>query len=215
MKQPCWIRRRKLSPSILLVIFLSLWLSACSLPGNEIRPDTYDFGLLPQSLDDTQTNKNAYKTNLVISVADVQAPRRLETLLLYYRLLYADAQAPKPYANSRWIMPPPQLVSQRLRNRLSRDFIVPPVNDVNADVLLRIDLETFDHVFETPESSQGVVRLRASLIRDRHLIAQQLFYNAQPAQTTNAAGGVRALTQATDFALNAVAEWVKMQSTKL
>ncbi|NOT67163.1 MAG: hypothetical protein HOP04_02330 [Methylophilaceae bacterium] len=193
------------------IIILGAFISSCSLPGAKERPDTYDFGLPPAtvaSVTNVQQVITPVNSRLVLAVADVQAPRRLETLLLHYRLAYADAQAPKPYANSRWSMPPTQLVTQRLRSRLAQDASVLPINDAAAELSLRVELESFDQVFDTPNSSRGVVRLRATLLRDRRFVAQQLFSSEQPAKTADAIGGVYALTQATDSALEAVAQWV-------
>jgi cholesterol transport system auxiliary component len=215
LKKQGEIYRAIYHPFNILIAVLGVFLSGCAMPGSAVRPDTYDFGLSPELVSDSQQTMKPVKTKLLLAVADVQAPRRLETLLVHYRLSYADAQATKPYANSRWSMPPAQLVAQRLRNRLAQDANVLPVNEVAADLLLRVELETFDQIFDAPNSSKGVVRLRASLIRDRHLIAQQAFSSEQPANSADAAGGVRALTQATDMALNAVAEWVKVYNSNL
>jgi len=57
------------------------------------------------------------------------------------------------------------------------------------------------------------VRLRATLVdagggRDR-LAAQQRFTVQRPAPTADAAGGVRALTAATDAAAQDVAAWIQ------
>lgn len=199
---------------VLSAILLAMLMNGCAVPGPTQRPDTYDFGLPPATLADSQSAIKPVNSKLILAVADVQAPRRLESLYLYYRLAYTDVQASKPYANSRWAMPPPQLITSRLKDRLAQDANVLSSNDVAADMSLRLELETFDQIFDTPASSKGVVRLRASLLHDRKLVAQQLFSSEQPAKTADAVGGVHALTLATDTVLNEVAAWVNANKTQ-
>lgn len=180
---------------------LALLLAGCIVPEPGVRPGTYDFG---------QMEAPAATPGLpVLAISDVQAPRHLHSTLVYYRLAYSDAQMPKPYADSRWAMPPPQLVAQRLKNRLARHAAVLSSADAHADLRLLVELEQFDQVFDSPEQSRGVVVLRASLIRNQKLLAQQSFSADKPALSADGPGGVHALTQATDAALNQLADWVQ------
>jgi len=186
------------------MLAVSLLLAGCIVPEAGVRPGTYDFGPLPAVLLGTE------QTNLpTLTIADVQAPRHMETTYVFYRLAYSDAQAPKPYADSRWAMPPAQLIAQRLRSRLSQNAFVLNAGEVRADLLLKVELEQFDQVFDAPEASRGVVRLRASLIRDRTVVAQQTFTVDRAAASADAVGGVHALTQATDAVLDALAGWLQ------
>lgn len=191
-------------------IAMGMLLTGCIVPEAGVRPHTYDFGHPPTR------DARAESTPLpVLTVSEVRAPRYLESTYVYYRLAYADAQAPKPYAESRWAMPPSQLLTQRLKARLSQTANILSPGDARADLALRVELETFDHVFDTPQASRGVVRLRASLIRDRRFIAQQTFNIEQSAASPDAAGGVHALTQATDKALDALSAWVEANGAPL
>lgn len=186
---------------------LVLLLAGCIGPQAGVRPATYDFGQSP-----AVASKAESSTVPVLTISDVRAPRHLESTYIYYRLAFADDQALKPYADSRWVMPPSQLMGQRLRNRLSQGVHVLGFGDARNDLALRVELEQFDQVFDTQHASRAIVRLRASLVRDRRLVAQQTFAAERPATSADAAGGVHALTQATDAALDALAAWVEEHS---
>ena len=59
-----------------------------------------------------------------------------------------------------------------------------------------------------------MVRLRASLIRNRAVVAQQTFATEQAAATPNAEGGVRALIAASDDAGNKLIDWLAVNMKK-
>ncbi|OXH83642.1 ABC transporter, partial [Burkholderia multivorans] len=54
-----------------------------------------------------------------LKVLDVSAPEAFDSDKFVYRLAYADAQRMAVYRDSRWIAPPAQLLTQRLRGALS------------------------------------------------------------------------------------------------
>lgn len=190
-------------------IALVVLLAGCIVPEPGVRPTAYDFGQLPAPAPGAEA-----ATMPVLEIAEVRAPRHLESTYVYYRLVFSDAQAPRPYVDSRWTMPPSQLIAQRLKSRLSQGAYVLGPEDAHADLELAVELEQFDQVFDTHDASRGVVRLRASLIRDRRLVAQQSFAVERPAASADAAGGVHALTQATDAALESLAIWLEAHSGK-
>jgi cholesterol transport system auxiliary component len=63
-------------------------------------------------------------------------------------------------------------------------------------------------VFDAADKSRAVVRLRASLIRNRGVVAQQAFSMEKASATPNAEGGVRALIAASDEAGNRLIDWL-------
>ena len=67
---------------------------------------------------------------------------------------------------------------------------------------LRVSLEEFSQYFESPTSSVGLVRLRATLIRSApggdRVLAQRTFTAQRPAPSADAPGGVKALAAASD-----------------
>jgi cholesterol transport system auxiliary component len=90
---------------------------------------------------------------------------------------------------------------------LARRGAAPPV--------LRVELEEFSQLFDAPNDSKGVLRLRCTLLENtaggERLVAQRSFEVQRPAPSADAAGGVRALTAATDAAAQDIARWLQQQ----
>ena len=183
-------------------------LAGCSaLPEKPVRPAVYDFG-------PGLAVKPAPAENLPpLLLADIDAPAAVDGTAVLFRLAYADVQQLRPYAQARWSMPPAQLVRQRLRDQLSQQRMVLNPAEGPAAFILRLELEEFTQVFEAPDRSVGLVRLRATLLEStggrERLVAQRRFTVERPAPSPDAAGGVRALTAATDAAVDEIAQWLK------
>ncbi len=68
-------------------------------------------------------------------------------------------------------------------------------------------------MFAAPDSSAGLIRLRATLLEDtpagEQLLAQRVVVVQRPAPTADAPGGVRALAAATDAAVEEIAQWLQ------
>jgi cholesterol transport system auxiliary component len=81
---------------------------------------------------------------------------------------------------------------------------------VRADYILRIGLEEFSQVFDTPDQSRVVVRLRASLVSrgGRQLLSQRNFSIDQETTQPDATGAVHALTVAVDRLAGELTEWI-------
>ena len=145
--------------------FLSILLiGGCSaLPDKPVRPAVYDFGpgLVPKATPAPAASGVALSPLLL---ADIEAPATVDGTAVLYRLAYADVQQLRPYAQARWSMPPAQLVRQRLRDQLSQQRVVLNPAEGPAGWILRLELEEFTQVFETPDRSAGLVRLRAPLL---------------------------------------------------
>ncbi len=83
-----------------------------------------------------------------------------------------------------------------------------PADGLRTGYTLRLELEEFSQVFDTAEKSRAVLRLRASLMRQRDIVAQQSFNVERTAATPNARGGVRALIAASDDAGEKLVGWL-------
>mgnify|MGYP001573903324 CR=1 FL=1 len=188
-----------------LLLSLAL-LAACAIaPQSSDAIASYDFGL-PRSDKDASPR---LRHDLV--VAAVTAPAWMDNSGIHYRLAYQDAARPQAYARSRWVMPPAALLGQRLRASIARAntaAVFVPANGVRADYTLRLELEEFSQVFDQADRSRAVVRLRASLIRNRGIVAQHSFGTEQAATMPNAEGGVRSLIAASDAAGNLLIDWL-------
>lgn len=198
---------RARGPALAGSLLLAAALGGCALPAKPQRPALYDFGPGPLS---APAPAPAEKPALVL--AEVEAPAALDSGALLYRLAYADAQQLRPYAQARWTMPPAQLLRQRLREALSRQRPVLNAGEGGASLLLRVELDEFSQLFDAPERSMGLVRLRASLVDmaagREQLLAQKTVVAQRPAASADAPGGVRALTEASDAAVDELVRWL-------
>ena len=188
-----------------LLLSLAL-LAGCAL-GPQAREGmaNYDFGL-PRS--DREANPRLQQD---LVVAEVTAPAWMDNSGIYYRLAYQDATRPRAYALSHWVMSPAALLGQRLRAsiaRASKGGVFTPADGVRAGYTLRLELEEFSQVFDAADRSRALLRLRASLMRQRDLVAQQGFNLEHAAATPNAEGGVRALIAASDAAGEKLVDWL-------
>jgi cholesterol transport system auxiliary component len=196
---------------------LGALLAACAGIVDKPVPRTlYDFG---PGLSTPAPARQGSLPPVVLS--DIDAAGALDGTAVLYRLGYADANQLRPYAQARWSAPPPQLVRQRLRELLGRDRVV--LNPGESAALareggslprvLRIELEEFSHLFESPAQSVGLLRMRVTLMENtaggEKLLAQRSVVVRRPAATADAPGGVRALAAATDAAAEDIGQWLQ------
>lgn len=191
-----------------LALLFMMLLAGCSTPRPEAAVKVYDFG--PAPLQAPAAGSQPGLSTLVLF--EPQVSPALEGNAVLYRLAYADAQQLKPYALTRWIMPPAQLISQRLRQQLAGQRAVVAPGEVSAQLSLRLVLEEFSQVFDSPVDSHGLLRLRATLTKrngsSETLLAQRSFVVQKPAPTPDAQGAVRALTVASDQAVAQLTAWL-------
>ena len=171
-----------------------------ALPERAAAPQRYDFGppAAPAAV-------AAQRPPLGLRV---QASPALEGTAMLYRLAYADAQQLRAYTQSRWAMAPAELIAQRLRGGLGRDYTLPPEGE-GASRVLHVTIEEFSQVYTAPEQSHGLLRLRVSLLQDGRLLAQRELQLQQPAVRADAAAGVRALGASTDEAVTELVRWLQ------
>ncbi len=194
---------------IIPIAFLVLACAGCTLVGAGIAktdlPSLYDFGPLH-----TPADTKAATSLPPLGVAEVNTPAWLDSPMMYYRLSYANVQQPRPYAGSRWVMPPGQLFGQRLKARIAQaGGVVLGATDGAANVpVLHIDADEFAQSFDSPTQSKATLSLRASLFNGRSLVAQKTFTQQAPAPSADAAGGARALSAAADAAIADMMNWL-------
>jgi cholesterol transport system auxiliary component len=188
-------------------------LGACSvLPDKPVRSVVYDFGPGART-----TPAAASVGHPAIWLGEVDAASALDNTAVLYRLAYTDARLLQPYAQARWTMPPAQLLRLRLRQTLAqqqpvlRDGEAPQAGS-GAMRLLQLELDEFSQVFDAPDASVGLVRVHATVVSSGagggRLLAQRSFVAQRPAPSPDAAGGVQALTAATDGVLAEITQWL-------
>lgn len=203
-------------PLHLVAPVFALLLAGCgALPDKPQRAALYDFG---PGLNPLQTATSTVMPP--ISLPEIEANTRLDGTQLSYRLGYADANELKPYGQSRWSLAPAQLLRHRLRDALaarrtvlgSEESATIARRDGKVPDTLRVSLDEFSQYFESPASSVGLVRLRATLVQSTaggdRVLGQRSFTAQRPAPSGDAAGGVRALAAASDAAIAEMVAWI-------
>lgn len=194
----------KLRKRWLLPILLCAGLAACSLQRPHLSTSSlYDLG-------PARAASGRMPPAVKVSVAEVDTAAWLDNPAMFYRLLYANDQKPRAYSQNRWVMPPGHLLGQRLKARIAQaGGIAASAADAPANLsLLRVEADDFSHVFDTPDKSRGVIALRASVFDGRKLIAQKSFHAQVPAPGNDAAGGARALANASDAVIDDIIAWL-------
>lgn len=208
------------SSRLLACLALAATLAGCSgLPDKPTRALMYDFG--PGPLVTQATTRQAPLAPIAIDDITTYGGA-IENMSVLYRLAYADEQQLRPYSQARWSMPPAQLVRQRLRDQLGQRRTVFDAGDGAAlnrsqnavlPMVLKIELQEFSQLFTAPETSVGLVRMRVSLIdvtpAGEKLLAQRNVIAQRPAPSADAPGGVRALTAATNAAIEEIDQWLQ------
>lgn len=212
--QPC---------ALALALALALAAGGCSVIDKPTRAALFDFGPgAPAAAAPAPASALP-----PLAIADIATPGGLlENQAVLYRLGYVDAQQLRPYAQARWTMPPAQLIRQRLRERLGGQRVVLNAREgvalnrsqnVNLP-MLRLELEEFSQLFTAPDASVGLVRLQATLVQitpaGERLVGQRSLTVQRPAPSLDAAGGVRALTQATDAAIDELDQWLRQMPAR-
>ena len=210
------------------MLFGAFSLSGCSaLPDKPVRASLYDFG--PGSL--TAQPATGQVALPALAIDDISTSGgAIDNQAVLYRLTYQNAQELRPYTFARWAAPPAQLVRQRLREQLGQRRSIFEARgglalnrSQNAEskvlpLLLRLDLEEFSQVFTAADASVGLIRLRATLIEQavsgEKLVAQRSIVVQRPAPSADAQGGVKALTQATDAAIEEIDLWLQQNTRR-
>lgn len=197
---------------------LVLAMAGCAsvVPDKPVRATAYDFG--PGA---SAPSAAAGSPLAAIVLADIDTTSAFDGSAMLFRLGYADAHQLLPYAHARWTAAPPQLIRQRLRQQLGQARPVLDLAESAALVrsggamprVLRIELEEFSQVFDSPTQSWGLLRLRASLFENEaageRLLGQRNVVKRESAPSADAAGGVRALAAATDAAAAEIGQWLQ------
>ena len=201
-----------------LLVAAALLVGGCTaLPEKPARALVYDFG--PGALVSAEATAPSLPA---VVLADVEAAGAFDGTAILYRLAFANAQQLMPYAQARWSMPPAQLIRQRLQDTLGQKRVVSSpsegvaaavgVGPARSVVALRVEIEEFTQYFEAADRSFGLLRLRATASSvgaagDR-LLGQRTLVVRRPAPTADAAGGVRALTEAATAAAQELESWL-------
>ncbi|MGB7815643.1 MAG: hypothetical protein WBL28_04745 [Methylotenera sp.] len=181
---------------LLILLFITL-LGGCVANKSRPSPAVYDFGLAAASANEPQT-----ATQFLIE--DISAPESFNNNRIRYRLNYENAARVYSYTESRWLAPPAELLTHRLRMLVN-------ATSGAQNCTLKIQLATFDHVFDSPDASKGVIILFAELVntKTRKSVMSQRIEESVVASSQDAKGGIAALKSAGDKALINTLAWGK------
>lgn len=232
---PCPIKkiagsaRQSSARTVFCLISVLVLAAGCSVVDKPTRATLYDFG--PGALSTQAGASPSAGASLPalppLAIADISSSGGpLDNQAVLYRLAYTDAQQLRPYSQARWSMPPAQLLRQRLRERMSERRVVLTAREgvalnrsQNASLpMLRLELEEFSQLFSAPDASVGLLRLHTTLVEitpaGERLIAQRNLVVQRPAPSADAPGGVRALTAATDAAIDELDQWLQQMPAR-
>jgi cholesterol transport system auxiliary component len=188
------------------VALIALCAAACVT--HREPPIRYDLGASAAYVDPDP------RLNATIAIAPIQAPSWLSTTALLYRLDYDTPAHSSAYARSEWTAPPSELLTQRLQERLSAandGFTLDRLPRQTDGYQLRVTLEDFIQVLQSPHESRCLVTLDAMLIhRGDQVLGQRTFRTSALAPTADARGAVAGFINATDSNLAQIVAWVGM-----
>ncbi|MBC7779823.1 MAG: membrane integrity-associated transporter subunit PqiC [Proteobacteria bacterium] len=200
------MRRTFLQRSALGGVFVAL--GGCGLGPTPRPPSTiHDFGIAPAPIDQPA------RIRASLAVPDAIAPGWLDSNSIIYRFAYVDGGQPRVYSRSRWAGTPPEMITARLRARVAavaQPGLASSRDGVQSDYLLRVELDEFSQVFDSPQESKGVVRARATLIAGikRATLFHRAFSFERPAPTQDAPGAAASLTAASTALIDALIDWI-------
>lgn len=184
------------------IIMLSLSLSACFTAGKrggDAPVAIYDLGPgLERKIDRSQ--------RLSPMAVEVRAPLWFDTQGINYRLAYSDPARLREYARARWAGPPAQMIQLGLM----RDLGLVSAGQGRSNCVVRLEIDEFSQVFETPSVSRAQIHGRVQwLDKSRTRLAEQPIRFEQVAASADAQGGVRALTALVGQLTAAINDWEK------
>lgn len=186
------------APALLLCCALLAGCNSVKKPQAEL----FDFGLAAPAV-----NMPALPP---MALAEVGTPEWLDSPAIFYRLAYDSARRPRPYANSRWSMPPAQLFAQRFKSRIGQagGTLLSSSDGAAGIPVLHLEADEISQVFDSPERSTGMVAMRLSVLNGRRLLGQKSFVQRVPAAGADAAGGVDAIAAASDAVIADMLQWL-------
>ena len=137
---------------------------------------------------------------------EVKSPVWFDSLNIDYRLAYDEPLKQREYVGSRWAGAPGVLLALRLRQQLGATTTA---GNSAAECTLRLELQEFSQVFDTPQQSRALLQAHVSLIDGkRQVLAERPVVIEKPAASTDANGGVNALVLASTEPGQQLADWL-------
>ncbi len=187
------------------IALLALLASSCATHGS--LPVRYDLDASPVR------RVSGPRLNATIALSPIQAPSWLRTTALIYRIDYEAPAHPLAYTQSQWTAPPSEMLTLRLRNRISAvndGFTLDHLREYADGYRLEVTLDNFSQIFPSPDESRCLVTLSATIVQpgDR-VLAQKTFEVERHAPSANAAGAVEGLIDASNSNFDQILTWLR------
>ena len=175
----------------LLVITLSVSISACSISSKSGLPISHDLG--------SNTEQTADSVTITLD-----APVWLWDDRIRYRLLYDDdATVIRYYNRDRWVAPLPALLEHRLS-----------VAGLRQPIHLQLQLTQFEQQFEAVDNADVVMTLKANAYANNgiRLLGKRTFNLSQKNVSPDAAGAITGFITLIEQAQTEIQTWLETMS---
>lgn len=195
---------------LLIPIIFLIILSSCNVLPNRAPPlKRHDFGPLPQV-----RQQDIATATINFLFEGVRAPTWLDTTEIRYRLLYQDPTRLRAYAYHQWIASPVALIEHRLREWLIKFSQEEKLGSTAVPShQLNLELNTFEQIFDSPNTARAVIRLRAVLIPTNQAgsVVEQDFI-VQRQCPPHVQGAITTLAALVDTILQDILQWAGPQN---
>ncbi|HET7307017.1 MAG TPA: ABC-type transport auxiliary lipoprotein family protein [Gammaproteobacteria bacterium] len=198
----------------LLALPAALLLGGCISTSKPVQIEHYTITAAQASAQTAPATSQTAAHKPVLRIAGIEAPHWLDSASMYYRLAYQNSAKVAAYSRSDWVSPPPVQILSLLEDVLAASgnykAVLGPSDISNADVTLRIELGDFEQVFTSQNQSAGVLDATVTVVDNRagKIAAQRHFHIEKPAPSADAAGGVKALGEASQAFATEVRDWL-------
>lgn len=174
----------------LLVITLSVSISACSISSKSGLPISHDLGSITEQTADSVT-------------ITLDAPIWLWDDRIRYRLLYNDATVIRYYNRDRWEAPLPALLERRLS-----------IAGLRQPIHLQLQLTQFEQQFKTVDSAHVEMTLKANAYANNgiRLLGKRTFNLSQKNVSPDAAGAITGFIALIEQAQTEIQTWLETMS---
>lgn len=189
----------------LIAMILTLLFMGCST----MTPAINEYTIVPPYC--TSDNRSA-PADLTLKLTPTKSIASLASKDLYY---LRETTHIGSYLYSRWADTPANMIDRALTSSLqSRRLFVtllPTTSSAAADLALESELHAFYHRFANDSKSEGLIDITYHLIdsKTKKTLASKRFIITAPAPTQDAAGGVKALSSATQQLSEETTLWLE------
>ncbi|MDO9242619.1 MAG: ABC-type transport auxiliary lipoprotein family protein [Rhodocyclaceae bacterium] len=186
---------------IVIILLVALLAGCAGTSSRQPEPALYDLG-------DFAGARPASGLPIAVAVAtiEVRANSWLVGPQMRYRLVSADSSRRHAYAHSRWAAPPTELLERFLQRRI----VFGQPESAAPGCRLQLHLDEIEQRFATPQTSQLVLEVSATLLprRGETALSKRAFLIQHDAPTPDAQGGVAATREAAQALADELAQWL-------